>query len=1511
MRKHMKHALALLLAVVLLMSGLPMAASAATEKFASVRIEGTPLDTNNRGTLDIKVQADTANGNLATMVVQFSFDNTLIDAVRSNGDSVTSGATCFAVNSDDGFSVMPPEWKVNGNRTTINVTFANMETLGINTETLVASFRYKAKSSEAAAQMAKGTFKLESGLEDFLVVSLKKGNTPVVAYKYTTDPETSPITLQGFTYPGSDKQTFGSFELATAGDATSVAVPKVLGTDASTQSATLEVTAAAKDTDGDAMAAFPADAVWFFDGTAPDGVTISGKGDTATLTVAPGAAAGTATVKITSGSVSATKAIAISRDTAAAAAVKIYSGSTEITGTTDTIVIPPASATSANTKTYTAKAFNQYGEEMSDTVTLTFATVDTNVTYSDGTVSVTKDATKGATYTLTAAVGSIQKELTISLTDLEVDWTAVDGAMKSSIVYGTPNSGAANNLPKTGTATAGITLNGSFAVKDASTVQTAGARKVSVVFTVTSAGDYKDITVEKEYDVEVTKKSVTVTAANKTKVYGEANPALTFTVPAGSLVGEDTNADLGVTLACEATTSSPAGTPVDITGTAISTNYEVTVQKGTLVINKATITGIQTAAPTATILANDANNAADKLKAAVSLPEKVTVTYKDGTAELPITWANAAESFNAKGGSYTFKGTVTVGTNFNAYNTPLTATLTVTPITGTLATALTTPVVIAKSAAEKATDYAAFKLPASITVNCDNGVAAQVITPEWSVPLNALKTKAVGSKTSVKVTNMPSWLTIADSALTVEIQITDKFPVTVTVAPIANVTFGTEVGDPVASQTAIDDGTDANGTFTYRYTGTTVAGKAYDSDDKPTDAGDYTVTATLVSDTHAGNGSTTFKITPKALSDSMIAAISNETYNKAAHTPGLTVTDGTTELIKGTDYTVAYTDNVNAGTATAAITGKWNYSGTASKSFTIEKASIAALVPAVSGTGEVGKVLAAGLEGVDPDELTWQWMRNGTDIPGATGRTYVLTAADSNKEIAVKAVSKEQNYTGTTAASEAVTVAKQEITGAVSIALTDANTNGTVDTGDTLAVVTTSVLPTEAQAGLTYQWLRNGEPIENATAASYTITADDAGSELSVVVSGVSDFAGELNAAVETGKTVLTGTITVSGTPGVGSELTAAVTGTPAGTTEGEDYEIVWTRDGEVIPGATGTTYTMTEDDYGKSVSAKLVAKGENITGEVVAAGAGIALPAAAPAAPVLKVTPSNGKLTATWTAPAAHGAPIQEYTLVLKDSTGATLETVKVNSDQTSYTFTGLVNGTEYSITLSAENAIGSTGSAAVAAKPKFSGGGSSTGSDPEEPDVPETCPKDNTCPIAKYQDVNPNGWYHDGVHYVLENNLMVGMDTRRFEPNSNLTRAQFAQILYNKEDRPAVSGEDQFVDTNPGAWYANAVLWASQKEIVSGYGNGIFQPNSDVTREQMAVMLYNYAGKPATSGALSAFTDADHVSFWAENAIKWAVENKIISGKGNGILDPKGTATRAEAATMLMKYCTMNEEK
>lgn len=141
-------------------------------------------------------------------------------------------------------------------------------------------------------------------------------------------------------------------------------------------------------------------------------------------------------------------------------------------------------------------------------------------------------------------------------------------------------------------------------------------------------------------------------------------------------------------------------------------------------------------------------------------------------------------------------------------------------------------------------------------------------------------------------------------------------------------------------------------------------------------------------------------------------------------------------------------------------------------------------------------------------------------------------------------------------------------------------------------------------------------------------------------------------------------------------------------------------------------------------------------------------------------------------------------------------------------------------------------------------------------------------------------------------------------FAPDAKLSRAMLAQILYNREGRPNVNGGSVFSDITIDAWYADAVAWASEKGIVNGYGNGLFGSNDDITREQFVVILYRYAGSPDPPDSPLNFTDADKVSAWALDAVHWAVEQYIINGKGNGILDPTGNATRAEAAQMLKNY-------
>lgn len=170
-------------------------------------------------------------------------------------------------------------------------------------------------------------------------------------------------------------------------------------------------------------------------------------------------------------------------------------------------------------------------------------------------------------------------------------------------------------------------------------------------------------------------------------------------------------------------------------------------------------------------------------------------------------------------------------------------------------------------------------------------------------------------------------------------------------------------------------------------------------------------------------------------------------------------------------------------------------------------------------------------------------------------------------------------------------------------------------------------------------------------------------------------------------------------------------------------------------------------------------------------------------------------------------------------------------------------------------------------------------------------------------FQDITADMWYYDAVKFVNENGLMNGVSNDMFAPNSNLSRAQLAQILYNQEGRPTTK-RSPFADVSDEAWYGDAVAWAAEKGIVSGYGNGLFGPGDSITREQLAVMLWRYAGSPTPINKELHFNDTGEISSYALESLCWATENGIISGYGSGKLSPNGEATRAQVAQMLMNY-------
>ena len=180
---------------------------------------------------------------------------------------------------------------------------------------------------------------------------------------------------------------------------------------------------------------------------------------------------------------------------------------------------------------------------------------------------------------------------------------------------------------------------------------------------------------------------------------------------------------------------------------------------------------------------------------------------------------------------------------------------------------------------------------------------------------------------------------------------------------------------------------------------------------------------------------------------------------------------------------------------------------------------------------------------------------------------------------------------------------------------------------------------------------------------------------------------------------------------------------------------------------------------------------------------------------------------------------------------------------------------------------------------------------------------------PAMPFTDVHEGDWFYEEVLYAYENGLMNGVGDNRFAPNSETTRAQLVTILYRLEGEPAVSGDLPFTDVEAGIWYTDAILWAAQNNIVNGVNDTEFAPGDDLTRQQLVTILYRYAEAKgydvSASADLSGYPDAGQVQDYAQPAMAWAVAENIIQGMEDGTLKPAGNASRAQIATILMRFC------
>lgn len=198
----------------------------------------------------------------------------------------------------------------------------------------------------------------------------------------------------------------------------------------------------------------------------------------------------------------------------------------------------------------------------------------------------------------------------------------------------------------------------------------------------------------------------------------------------------------------------------------------------------------------------------------------------------------------------------------------------------------------------------------------------------------------------------------------------------------------------------------------------------------------------------------------------------------------------------------------------------------------------------------------------------------------------------------------------------------------------------------------------------------------------------------------------------------------------------------------------------------------------------------------------------------------------------------------------------------------------------------------------------------DKEETTTEETETEETTKPeTITFSDVKESDWFYKGVNYVVENGMMNGVGNDQFAPNAPLTREMLAVVLYNMEKQPESTGVNPFADVKADMWYTDAIVWANANGIVAGYDDSTFGLGDSITREQLATILYRYAqlkGYDVTEKAdLTGYADSTAISGYAVEAMQWANANGIVNGMTETTLAPQGTATRAQVATMLMNFC------
>ncbi len=746
---------------------------------------------------------------------------------------------------------------------------------------------------------------------------------------------------------------------------------------------------------------------------------------------------------------------------------------------------------------------------------------------------------------------------------------------------------------------------------------------------------------------------------------------------------------------------------------------------------------------------------------------------------------------------------------------------------------------------------------------------------------------------------------------------------------------------------------------------TLVNGKAtltYDTQTRKLQPGANTITAAY--DGQADAATCTVTILAKPLENGMFADIDAQTFTGNKIEPVVSPTPSST-LQEG-DYTVSYRDNVNVGTATATIQAKENgyFSGTADKTFAINKANYGNqtaqsstkfgaagqldLTPYLCAGAVIGTVTVSAdqqtiLEGTpsiaaDRKTLTYQFKNDASAHIGSTAEisipvtaanyhdyTITVTVTVDNKlpqadfgfpnavvskryhdaDFTIPAVGANTDSTVTYQSSKADVAVVDKKSGTVTIkgvgsTIVTATASATADYAETTASYTLNVnkstiqitannktayvgdsVPVLGDSDYIVHGLRNGETLKTKPKLQYASTPDmSKPGTVTIQISG---------AAVADGKeacydlSYVPGTLTISTKPNSGGGSNGGGSNNPP-----NNSETTQNPDGSV-------TVTVTKPD-GSKVENTAFPNGDKTTIETKKDGSSTTETKKADGTVAITTVDKSGKTDVQVN---LSDKAIQE---AIKENRPVALPVPPVKAKPDSLVKVNTGSKEKAAVTIPVEKSLPSLvsiivhedGTEEVVRK-----------SIADKTGVTFSVGNHTTIKIVdnakSFTDVNTH-WAKDAIDFVSSHELYRGTSETTFSPGRGMTRGMLTMVLHNLENNPKHFTDSNFTDVTENDWYRESVLWAAEKGLVSGYDNGSFGPNNNVSREQVAVMLWRYAGSPVVETPLE-FDDSAMVADFAKDAMQWAAARGIISGTGSNSLDPKGTATRAQVATMVMR--------